>query len=107
MAKYHDSKGNECSLFQAVRREPEWAASRINEGHLAAEQVARLTAATAAKDEQITFLWSLLDDISTAGDMFKPEITSYFKYVNKCCEERSIVANSIDGISLEIKELVD
>jgi len=34
-------------------------------------------------------LWSLLDDISTAGDMFKPEITNYFKYVNMKCEERS------------------
>jgi len=28
------------------------------------------------------FLWQLLDDIDTAGDMFKPEITSYFKYIN-------------------------
>jgi len=33
-------------------------------------------------------LWTLLDDISTAADMFKPEKTGYFKYVNGKCEER-------------------
>ena len=27
--KYHDSEGNECSIFQVVRLEPEWAASVI------------------------------------------------------------------------------
>lgn len=57
------------------------------------------------KDDQITLLWSLLDDISTAGDMFKPEHTNYFKYVNKKCEKRSLVANSEDGQTLTIKEL--
>jgi len=56
------------------------------------------------KDDQIKFLWSLLDDISTAGDMFKPEINDYFKYVNQKCEERSEVANSEDGQTLTIKE---
>ena len=58
------------------------------------------------KDEQITFLWDLLDDISTAGDMFKPEHTPYFKYVNKKCEERSGVANSLDGYTLTINPLI-
>jgi len=57
------------------------------------------------KDDQITFLWSLLDDISTAGDTYKPEINGYFKYVNKKCEERSLVANSLDGQTLTITEL--
>ena len=55
------------------------------------------------KDEQIKFLWSLLDDISTAGDIFKPEINPYFKYVNKKCELRSEVAESLDGYTLTIK----
>jgi len=54
------------------------------------------------KDDQITFLWKLLDDISTGGDMFKPEINEYFKYVNKKCEDRSLVANSEDGQTLTI-----
>ena len=57
------------------------------------------------KDDQITMLWKLLDDISTAGDAFKPEITPYFKFVNERCEERSLVANSLDGQTLTIKEL--
>ena len=55
------------------------------------------------KDEQIKFLWSLLDDISTAGDMFKPEVNEYFKYVNSVCEKRSNVANS-DGDNLLINK---
>ena len=33
-------------------------------------------------------LWKLLDDIDTAGDMFKPEINGYFKYVQKKVEQR-------------------
>ena len=58
-----------------------------------------------AKDDQIIFLWKLLDDISTAGDMFKPEIDDYFEYVNKKCEERSEVANSTDGYAIVITEV--
>ena len=34
---YHDSEGNECSILQVVKREPEWAASRIQEGEKAIE----------------------------------------------------------------------
>ena len=33
-------------------------------------------------------LWALLDDIDTAGDMFKPEITPFFRYVIAKAEER-------------------
>ena len=33
-------------------------------------------------------LWGLLDDIDTYGDMFKPEITPYFKAVNNKASER-------------------
>ena len=54
------------------------------------------------KDDQIKYLWRLLDDISTAGDMFKPERTPYFEYVNRKCEDRSNVANSFDGQTLDI-----
>jgi len=54
------------------------------------------------KDEQIKILWCLLDDISTAGDMYKPEINNYFDYVNDKCEERSKVADS-DGYTITIK----
>jgi len=57
------------------------------------------------KDEQIEFLWRLLDDISTAGDMFKPEINGYFKCVTNLCEKRSEVAESEDGQTLTIKGL--
>ena len=37
---YHDSDGNECSLLQAVHREPQWAASRVQEGEKAIKELA-------------------------------------------------------------------
>ena len=57
------------------------------------------------KDDQITYLWKLLDDISTAGDIYKPEINKYFEYVNSKCEDRSDVANSFDGYTLTITDV--
>ena len=33
-------------------------------------------------------LWGLLDDIDTYGDMYHPEITAYFKVVNKKAARR-------------------
>lgn len=36
---YHDSEGNECTIYQAVMREPEWAASRIQVGEVAIKRV--------------------------------------------------------------------
>jgi len=62
-------------------------------------------AAFRSKDDQIKFLWGLLDDISTAGDMFKPKIDGYFNYVNRKCEDRSKVAYSPDGYKLTIREV--
>lgn len=44
-------------------------------------------------------LWKLLDDISTAGDMFKPEITPYFRYISKKEGERNGLITS-DGYAL-------
>lgn len=39
---YHDSAGNECGLYTAVTREPEWACSRIREGEKAIAETQRL-----------------------------------------------------------------
>lgn len=36
---YKDSGGDECSIAQIVKREPEWAASRIQAGEEAIEKV--------------------------------------------------------------------
>lgn len=46
--------------------------------------------------EKAEALWALLDDIDTFGDMYKPEITPYFKAVNKKAAERFKVLQS-DG----------
>jgi hypothetical protein len=45
-------------------------------------------------------LWDLLDDISTLGDVYKPEHTPYFHAVNKVCEKRGEYLES-DGYNLK------
>lgn len=45
-------------------------------------------------------LWSLLDDISTAFDMFHPEMQGFEKYVSSKCEEREQYLQSFDGHTL-------
>ena len=45
-------------------------------------------------------LWSLLDDIDSAGDCFHPEQTNYFNYVNKKTDERHKLMQS-DGYNLK------
>ena len=52
-------------------------------------------------EKEVKRLWGLLDDISTAGDMFKPEINGYFEYVNRKCEERHGMVTT-DGYKLTI-----
>jgi hypothetical protein len=43
-------------------------------------------------------LWSILDDIDTAFDHYKPNTKDGFvNYVNIKCRERSFYANSFDG----------
>ncbi len=50
--------------------------------------------------EKAEALWQMLDDISTAGDMFKPDLNDPFvKYVLAQCEERSNEFTS-DGYEL-------
>ncbi len=39
---YKDSNGDECTIHQMVKREPYWAANRIQEGELALDKVQRL-----------------------------------------------------------------
>ena len=56
------------------------------------EQIAELEA-------EAERLWSLLDDISTLGDTYKPEINGYFKAVNGRCESRNGMITS-DGYKL-------
>lgn len=70
-------------------------------------RIEHLEKQVAYKDDQITFLWKLLDYISTAGDLYKPGISEYFKNVNAYCEQRSHVANSNDGITLTVREYSD
>ena len=44
-------------------------------------------------------LWSLLDDIDTAGDIFKPPHTNYFKYV---CNKAGLRFNYMKSDGYEI-----
>jgi len=53
--------------------------------------------------ETETALWKMLDDISTAGDAFKPEDSPFARYVLKKCEEREKYIVS-DGYELFLPE---
>ena len=41
---YYDIDQNPCTIFQIIKREPEWAANRIQEGEKAIEKLKRITA---------------------------------------------------------------
>jgi rubrerythrin len=58
---------------------------------------------TAEEVERVAVLWKLLDDIDTAGDMFKPEINDYFRYINHKANERHKYLIS-DGYTLRTPE---
>lgn len=46
-------------------------------------------------------LWSILDDIDTAFDHYKPNMKDRFvNYVSEKCRERGLYANSLDGQTL-------
>ncbi len=68
----------------------------IQEGEVTAineaiEEVSKVEIRKLTADEwkdKAESLWILLDEIDTAGDMFKPEITPYFHYVNNKSQER-------------------
>ena len=51
---YKDSEGLELSIYQMVRREPDWAANRLQEGELAIEELATLKAESAEKSDNTT-----------------------------------------------------
>lgn len=46
---YHDADGNECSIIQIVKREPFWAANRIQEGEKAIKVLAKINASQPMK----------------------------------------------------------
>ena len=58
--KYHDSEGNECSIFQVVRLEPEWTASVIQNYEKTTAQkqnrIEELEGAIAAHNNECDFL---------------------------------------------------
>jgi hypothetical protein len=47
---YKDSEGNDCNILQMVKREPEWAANRIQVGEDAIEELRQIKAALAQPD---------------------------------------------------------
>jgi hypothetical protein len=49
-------------------------------------------------------LWGLLDDVSAAGDQFKPDRTGYTRAVDSICEKRSQYLYSPDGHTLVPKQ---
>lgn len=64
----------------------------LAEAALEVEKLQQQIAEEKAKSEkylnECKRLWGLLDDISTYGDMYKPEINNYFKAVSVKCSGR-------------------
>ena len=56
------------------------------------------------KDEMIKFLWMLLDDIDSAGDMFKADDKAYRKYVVRKQRQRFETGITTDGYTLTIPQ---
>ena len=73
---YHDSDGNECSLLQAVHREPQWAVSRIQESEKAIERVAGLEA-------QVEALTEMLLECTSHGELDGRLFNSYMQHAIK------------------------
>lgn len=65
-------------------------------------QVETLTAENTRKEMEIKRLFMLLDDIDSAGDMFKPEKTPYFGYVELKHRERFNGITSTDGYEITV-----
>jgi hypothetical protein len=93
---YYDSDGNECSIWQMVHREPEWAATRIQVGEAAVEKVQELETQLkenhdraegiiTAREEEISRLqYELIENTvsanTTEGVMFYKEFSSIIEY---------------------------
>ena len=60
---YYDSEGNECGLYTAVKREPEWACSRIREGEKAIAKVTALKAENATLEAENAKLRDAMHEI--------------------------------------------
>ena len=76
-----------------------WSLTGVDASILAKEHLALLER-LAWFENTADKLWQILDDISTLGDIHKPENNLYFRGVNQLCEHRSNYANSPDGQKL-------
>ena len=56
---YYDSDDNECSILQMVKREPEWAANRVQEGEKAQAEIDELK-------QENRLMWQRLPEIHQA-----------------------------------------
>lgn len=63
---YFDSEGNECSIWRMVKREPTWAAVRIQEGEKAIDEITTLRQQLADAEAQSEALRQELQNQLTA-----------------------------------------
>ena len=73
---YHDIDGNDCTIFQMVRTEPQWAAARIQAGEEVIKQL----------------------------EAYKRAIEKIKHYDKKCPFRLDGVTTAIDELTKELKE---
>ena len=61
---YQDCNGEECTIHQMIRHEPEWAASRIQEGEKQLEKIVQWALNQGFSTGHADNIDSLLDEIS-------------------------------------------
>jgi hypothetical protein len=59
---YHDLRGLECNILTLVKREPEWAANRIQEGERAIEELTKANAPCTCPNCGAVFVSAVLSE---------------------------------------------
>ncbi len=66
---YFDSEGNECSIWRMVKREPTWAAVRIQEGEKAIDEITTLRQQLANSETRVTDAIRCLETVSGKAEL--------------------------------------
>lgn len=106
---YHDEDGNQVTLIQLVRKEPEWARSRIKVGEQALVTIVELEAtikemeSDALNYQKLTDLRILVkDDFAREQAEEIAKLTEYNRRQGKLIESKSVEIEQLKAENLEL-----